>query len=124
MNIQLDYEVKIDILARLKYGNGGKQKIGYLTGEIVDDEIVIEGVHVPEQESSEVGAVVTSDQQHDALEHIVKSGKEIVGIVKYCADMAMFESAVTKLYRERIAEEGFSDLLMIINSKGEYNYYQ
>jgi hypothetical protein len=121
-HVQIDEAVMNQIFDSLNCGNN--IKIGYLTGVISSGKsknvIDVDGVYVPPQDSQRFSSEPLESQEESFLK-IKNSGKQVVGMAVtpgYCPVLE-FPSDIKN--RTVYAHPDLPDILLLINSKGEFN---
>lgn len=104
-------------------GQNANISIGYMTGTVKKDNVVIDGVYVPKQSVGKAWVAVEAEDQVKSFKAIKKSGKDVIGIVQYNGDFAVFESAILRKAREALTIMGVPDLSLVVNKKGEYRLF-
>lgn len=124
MNIRLDKSTVDEITKALSDGAEDKVRMGYLTGQIQGENVIIEGVYVPKQESSRAYASVTAQHFVSDWRAILALNKDLVGLAQYNGKMSVFESAATNKCKEDFVRmANCPDILLIVNAKGEYQLF-
>ena len=98
-------------------------RTGYLIGKVEGDRVVVEGVYVPEQQSSSLMTYVPSEEQVKSFRTINSDGNTIVGLAQYNASLPAYVSRISRESIEQFSEiEGIPNLGVIVNSKGDYSF--
>ena len=99
-------------------------RTGFLTGRIDGDNMYVDGIYVPEQESSQGLVNISAENMAKSYESIEESGKKIVGIGHYHGHMGVFESVIDQQIRLDLPKQGIPAVALIANIKGDYQIFQ
>lgn len=125
MEVHVDDKTVEQIIKDLQEGGfEDHTRTGYLTGRIDGDNMYVDGIYVPEQESSSSLSTISAENKAKMYESLRESGKKIVGIGHYHAFFAVFESAMDQQIRQELPTEGIPAVALITNKKGDYQIFQ
>jgi len=126
MNVQVDKATIDQIIKDLQDGGfEDYNRSGILTGKINGDDILVDGIYVPEQESTKSSTHISEETTLKSCEEIRASGKDVVGLGHYYGFFSVFESAIDLATRKAYAEQGIIPAVAIItNKKGDYEIFK
>lgn len=125
MNVQVDKATIDQITKDLQDGGfENHTRIGFLTGKINGNDILVDGIYVPEQESSPGIALISPENTLNSYEAIRNSGNDIVGIGQYNNHFPAFESAIDLTARKALPNHCIPAVSIIMNKKGDYEIFK
>ena len=124
MSLHIAKETLDLITKELSRGVKHHVRVGYLVGMIQGDSIIVDGINIPQQQSSKASTFVTPEEQERILAAMKEYGNRIVGVVQYNGEFGPYKSEITEQYMERLTEMGVPNLLIVINSRKQYGIYQ
>ena len=94
----------------------------FLTGKIIPDEFIVNGIYIPEQESNKTGYYIESKQQIEAYMNIMAQGRDIVGFVHYNGTFTTFKEPelIKEWRRETLRRTGIPFPFVIVTQNGGY----
>lgn len=125
MEVHVDKKTVEQIIKDLQEGGfEDHTRTGYLTGRIDGDNMYVDGIHMPEQDSTPGAVMISPENKMKAYEALRDAGKKIVGIGHYHGLFAVFESAMDQHIRQELPKEGIPAVALITNKKGDYQIFQ
>ena len=119
--IVINKETIDKITGELSKDNINKIRIGYLTGTIESDKIIVNGVYVPKQKSNTLSTTISSEEESRAFADIKSQRKSVIGFVQYNAFFPIYESNITRGISEQFAQtKEIYNLGLVVNQKGDY----
>jgi len=120
LNVQISKKAVKQITTQLARGAQDSIRAGYLTGRLEGDNIVVEGVFVPEQESNKVATQISPETQARSIQSLKADGKTIIGFVQYNGPFQPYESATTRETRKELSQlTGCPDMGIVVNARNQ-----
>jgi hypothetical protein len=125
MNIQIDKTTIDEITRQLAVGNTHNIRAGYLLGKVEGENVIVDGVYVPQQNSNKGETLILQEERLKAFKAIEASGKKIMGCVLYNGPYAAFENETTRKSREKLSETvGYPNIGLVVNAMGDHNIFE
>lgn len=121
MIVQMDSSIVDKIAEDLQEGGFKDHKrSGFLIGRINDNGVFVEGIFVPEQESSPKRTYISPETEARSFEKIRALGREVVGLGHYYNHLDVSESEADYAARMSCVKKSVPALAIITNSSGDY----
>ena len=125
MDIQIDKTTIDTITKQLAEGNTHNVRSGYLLGKIEGENVIVEGVYVPQQKSDRASSNISQEEQLNAFKIIENDGKIIVGHALYNGPYAAYENSSTELSRYKLSKQvGCPNIGLVVNSMNDYKLFK
>lgn len=124
MSIHIEKETLEFFTKELSRGAKHKVKIGYLVGMTLGDSIIVDGINIPQQQSSETSTIISKEEQERVLAAMNKYRNGIVGLIQYNGNFGPYKSKTTEQCMESLTKIGVPNLLIVVNSRKQYGIYQ